>query len=211
MNTVDTTLRSYLVRSAYLAWSGILAPMVLGLTLVAFAVLQPDYNHLNQAISELGMQGAPFATLWNSIGFVLVGALVIVFAWGLHLELRPDRSALFIAVFVALSGLGWLGLGLFPAAPAFAPSTQTTLHFVMVALNVLSFLVAAVVFGVRWRAYPFWKRYALLSLLIGLVALGSFFIPQTVPPGLSQRIGIGANFVWLLMMGIALRRKPGSG
>lgn len=210
MTTIQTQA-DHVTRRPQLAWAGVLAPLVLSLTLIAFAILQPDYNHATQAISDLGIQGAPFATLWNSVGFGLVGALIVGFAWSLERGLRPERGARLVAALAAISGLGWMGLGLAPAAPAFQPSTQTTVHFLMVAVNFFPFLLVAFVFGMRWRVHPYWRLWALLSLLIGMVALGSFLIPPAVPPGLSQRIGIGAYFVWVLMMGAALWHKPGDG
>ncbi len=206
MTTLQTR-EGQAARRPQLAWAGMLAPLVLSFTLIAFAVLRPDYNQATQAISELGMPGAPFAPLWNSVGFGLVGALIVGFAWNLERGLGPERGARLVAALVAVSGLGWLGLGLAPAAPAFQPSTQTTVHFLMVAVNFLPFLMVAFVFGALWRAHFFWRPWALLTLILGTVALASFFIPRTVPPGISQRVGIGAYFLWVLLMGFALRRK----
>jgi hypothetical membrane protein len=94
-----------------LIWPGpaLLVPFVLGLTLIVFAVLRPDYSQLTQAISELGVQGAPFAAYWNGFGFLLVGALIVSFAWGLYSELSPRNGAGLTAALVAASGFGWMG------------------------------------------------------------------------------------------------------
>jgi hypothetical protein len=42
---------------------------------------------------------------------------------------------------------------------------------------------------------------------MGILGIASFFIPKTIPVGFSQRIGMGAYFLWLFVMGLALLSK----
>jgi hypothetical protein len=56
--------------------------------------------------------------------------------------------------------------------------------------------------------HPYWKRWGLFSSLIGGLAIASFFIPRSIPAGLSQRFGIGIYFVWILGLSIALKFSP---
>lgn len=141
------------------------------------------------------------------MGFLLVGALITAFAWGL----RRGTGRRLVPTLVAASGLGWMGLGLAPAAVGFAHTPQTTLHFALVALNFLPFLIGAFAFALQQRAQPRWQPWAGLSALLGLVALASFFIPPSVPAGLSQRIGVGAYFAWVMALGYALLRRRSAG
>ena len=71
-----------------LAWCGVSAPIVFIVSLVIFSLLTPNYSNLTNAVSELGTLGAPFAFGWNILGFLLVGLLIIAYAWGMHLDLR---------------------------------------------------------------------------------------------------------------------------
>lgn len=189
------------------AWCGIVAPLVFMVALVVLSLLTPNYSQLTSAISELGASGAPFALAWNIAGFILVGFLIVAFAWGLHIALRGQAGAILLPLLVGLSGLGWAGLGFFPAAAGFRPSTQTTLHFVMVSLNFLSFILVAFLFAFRLRSDSYWKRWIAFSLVIGILAVASFAIPRTVPAGVSQRIGLAAYFVWLFVVSYASLRK----
>ena len=175
--------------------------------LILFAAITPGYNHLTHAVSELGMSNAPYALLWNLLGFELVGVLILVFAWGLYLEFRAVRGGMLLSALTFFSGLGYVGLGIFPAAIDFQPSTATTLHTTMVMISFFSFIAASFVFAVSQRNNPDWKQWAPFSATIGMIALLSFAIPRAIPLGVSQRIGLGANFVWLLVMGLALYRK----
>jgi hypothetical membrane protein len=196
-----------MINKTIYAWCGIAASVVFFAAMIAFAFLTPGYSNMTNAVSELGMAGAPNALGWNLLGFVLVGLLVIAFAWGMRLDLRTGKGAVGVPLLIGLSGLGLAGAGLIPAEAGFAPSTATTLHLVMVAINFLPFLLAAFFFAFRQRNHDYWKRWTLFSAAMGILAILTFVLPRTVPGGLSQRLGLGAYFLWLLVLGVALLRK----
>jgi hypothetical membrane protein len=190
------------------ALCGMLAPFVFALAFAVFSLMSPGYSNLTNMVSELGMTGAPYALAWNAIGFFLVGALTTAYAWGLRLDMRPASGSTIVPLLVAISGLGFAGLGLFPAETGFQASPRTTLHFVMVSVNFLPFILVAFIFPTKMKGNDYWKKWALFSVVMGVLAIASFFIPKTVPLGLSQRIGMGANFLWLFVTSLALFRKP---
>lgn len=189
-----------------LSLGGVAGAVNFAAMLILFSALTPGYNHLTQGVSELGMSNAPQALLWNLLGFGLVGVLILVFALSLYLEFNATRSGMFISALTGISGLGYVGLGIFPAAIGFQPSTSTTLHTIMVMLSFFSFIAAALVFAFSLRHDSFWKHWAIFSVVMGAIGLLSFAIPRSIPLGVSQRIGLGANFLWLLIMGYALYR-----
>ena len=61
-----------------LSLGGVAAAVTFIGMLILFSTLTPGYNHLTQAVSELGMLNASYALLWNFLGFGLVGALIFV-------------------------------------------------------------------------------------------------------------------------------------
>ena len=79
----------------------------------------------------------------------------------------------------------------------------------MVSVNYLPFVVVAFLFAAKLRALDYWRRWAMSSGGIGVVAVASFFIPSSVPSGLSQRVGIGAYLLRLFVVSVALLRRPG--
>lgn len=190
-----------------LAWGGILAPLLFIFALSTFSFLTPNYSNLTNAVSELGTPDAPFALLWNLLGFGLVGLLTLALALGLYLDLNPGPGAKIISILVAISGIGFAGLGLFPAETGFQPSIRTSLHFLFVSINFLPFILAAFIFAFKLKVNDYWKSWSIFSICIGILALASFFIPQNIPVGLSQRLGMGANFLWLFIIGLALLKK----
>ncbi len=190
---------------------GPLAFLSFVVSFLAFAAIQPGYSHTRNMISELGMAGAPNALAWNWIGFGLTGLLALVFAWGLRAALLPARGATAVAILVAIAGAGWTALGLFPAASGFQPSMATTLHFSAVAVNYLAFLASCVVFAVSLRREPYWRSWVPFALAMAALGIASFFIPPSLlAPGLSQRLALLVYFVWLLGLGWAALRKPGT-
>jgi hypothetical protein len=122
--------------------------------------------------------------------------------------LRPGPGAWGVPLLVAISGLGFAGLGLFPAEAGYAPSLLTTLHFTMVSINFLPFLALAFVFAFKLKATADWKSWSIVSLGLGVLAIASFLLPPSIPGGLSQRLGLGAYFLWLFVIGLAALRKP---
>ena len=97
------------MNKTFYAWCGIAAPIVFFVAMVAFAFLTPGYSNMANAVSELGTAGAPYALGWNLLGFVLVGLLVMAFAWGMRLDLRPGKGAVGVPLLIGLSGLGLAG------------------------------------------------------------------------------------------------------
>ncbi len=192
------------------AFFGILAFFGFLASFLVFAAITPGYSHLANAISELGIENAPYALPWNVIGFGLVGLIVLPFSWSFYKNLQPARGAAVIAILVAISGIGWSSLGLFPAAPGFQPSLATTLHFAAVSVNYLAYLSAAFLFSIIIRKEPYWRSWVPFTLILAILGLLSFFIPKTIPAALSQRLALVVYFLWLSGMGWAVLRKPAS-
>jgi hypothetical protein len=63
------------------------------------------------------------------------------------------------------------------------------------------------VFAVSQRNNPDWKCWTIFSAVMGGIAILSFAIPRSIPWGISQRVGLGANFLWLLVIGFAQYRQ----
>jgi hypothetical membrane protein len=192
------------------ALSGMVSGIVFVLALALFGSLTPDYSQFTNAVSELGMESSRYSPAFNFLGFVFVGVLVILFAVGFYAKLRPAPGSIIVPLLVGISGIGFAGLGFFPAENGFQPSAKTSLHFLMVSINFLPFLVVAFVYALRMNKDSYWRRWSLLSVIFGVASIGSFFIPgELLPVGISQRVGLGAYFLWILVMSWALYKCTG--
>ena len=67
-----------------LALCGIAGPIIFALVVLILASLTPGYSHVADYMSELGATGAPYALFMNTLGFFLLGIMMIAFALGLH-------------------------------------------------------------------------------------------------------------------------------
>lgn len=191
-----------------LALCGMLSGVVFLLALILFGALTPGYSHLSNAVSELGMQKSSFPMLFNLTGFLLPGILAVLFSAGFYINTRPHIGSLLVTVLTGISGLGFALLGVFPAANNFGSSVETQLHFTMVTVNYLPFLMLTFLYPFRVR-HPHWIRLKFFALATGVIAISSFFIPPSLlPAGISQRLGLGIYFVWLFVMGLSLYKQP---
>lgn len=185
-----------------LIWLGVSAPIAFVAVATLASTLTPGYSNLNNALSELGMRTALHATAWNVLGFGLLGAQIIGFAVAFFAQTR----ARVVSLLLGLTGIGFLGAGMIPAEPGFAPTAQTSLHMAMAALSYFPFILATLIFGLTHLSRPAWRRLAVISLIAAGLAVATFVLPRTLPAGLVQRLGFAIYFGWLISAAWCLSR-----
>lgn len=191
-----------------LAWCGVIAPLLrLGLILV-LGSLHPGYSQPRDFISELGAQGAPFALAMNA-GISLGGLLVTLFSVALYRACNSSPLALGGAALLALSGLAFIAVGLFPCDPGCslrAPSPVMRVHLLagMIAMTTQS--AAPLALGLRFVTDSRRRSYALVSLACGIVAAGALLLlfgqgSRLSFPGFVQKLVQAATGLWVLVSG----------
>ncbi len=188
--------------------AGIVVPLLYFGTHLVAGGLTPDYSHVSQYGSELGIAGAPAARLFNG-GILLTAVATILGAVGLYLGARrasPGRLwPALTGLSLGLFGVGLVFGGLFPmpdprhggfglgmavhAAPVFlalalrrAPGHRNLMRFsVVAAVLMLAFL--AVMMGVgglltRANVGLFQRIYALT--LFGWIGIAAFGLRRSV-------------------------------
>lgn len=200
-----------------LALAGPAASLMFATSLIWFAALRSDgYSHATKAVSELGAVGAPLASGFNLLGFVVPGALVICLAVAI-LELAPPRTCRTGVVLLSISGLSLASAGVFPVDMSARASLTSTLH-----------LAAASASGLFWMLALFWLGPA-LRRQFGLHTLGrltpwfGLFLVANIAwqvlwqstgwvlPGWGQRIGFAGYFLWTFWIGVSLRARQTDG
>jgi hypothetical membrane protein len=192
-----------------LAACGLIAPFLFLGAIVGFAALRPDYSHLTSAVSELGVQGAPHATAWNAVGFVAVGSLIVALAWGLF----QAQSMWLGSALLGLSGLGFVGAGLFAADMADHSSLATRAHIISSLVSFAAFVLGAFVLGWQLVRRSGWRVVGGLSLALGLMAILTMPLREmSVPPGVAQRVSFFLYLAWVELIAIRLwvetNRRP---
>ncbi|MDM8000462.1 MAG: DUF998 domain-containing protein, partial [Dehalococcoidia bacterium] len=85
------------------ALCGIAVPFLSVLVAAGVGYLRPGYSHTEQRLSELGAAGAPHSSVFNLLGLMTSGALVVVLSAGLHAELGGNRLARIASPLLAVS------------------------------------------------------------------------------------------------------------
>ncbi|MFJ2983167.1 MULTISPECIES: DUF998 domain-containing protein [unclassified Pseudomonas] len=189
---------------------GLLIPfwLLLGVWLTARAY--PGYDHLQQAMSQLGAVGAPtqqWSPLLNNFPLAVLFAL---FAWGLARRWRGSRLALLSAALVVLHGVGSLGTGWFPCdegcAPA-QPSPSQHLHNLSGLLMFLSLTLASALWIWAGKRVAGSRALGLFSLACVVAATVTVVLMAQAARsgqlfGLYQRLNYAVSVTWVA--GLAL-------
>lgn len=177
---------------------------------VFLAFLRPDLSLLHRAESDYGV--GPYAWLMD-INFLLRGALSLALAAALlRLGARARRLRLGVG-FLAAWGVGSALLAFFPDDPPGTPATTAgAVHLDLALVAFLCAVVATIALSVGLRHFPEWRQLAgfLVALavvaIIPLALLGhTHFRPQSLD-GLYERLFLGLELLWILVVGIACQR-----
>jgi hypothetical membrane protein len=192
---------------------GISAPIVFVIVLIVQTVLQPGYSHVTMPISALS--ALPSGWLQN-VNFILSGALVAMFAIGLHLGVQPTRRGGIGPALLVLSGVGNVIVGAFPWKDVGGRLIEPTGHTLGVFLAFLSAGIGFIVISKRFAVDPRWQtevRYTLttgIAIIILFLGFGAFAESADAPlhpwAGIVQRVLAGVWFAGLVRLGLRLWR-----
>ena len=154
--------------------AGVLAPLVLLVTVLGGALATPSYQWPTDPFSVVGGTDGVVALAFNA-GLVLAGGLAVLFAVPLWRHWRPVLGVLY-----AVGGVGLVGAGLFPAGSG--------LHAIAALFFVTAWIPPVVAGIADWRAGR--QTLGAVAAALGLVALG-IWLPYDL--GLSwAMVGYGA-------------------
>ncbi len=176
---------------------------------------QADYSHLERAVSELGMVGAPFGPVQRA-NFVLLGLAMMAFAVATHRAFAGRGLQHWLAPALLVGhGLGRMGEGIFAWNPGTPDLLVNRLHLVFGIPAVLSMIPS--VFAVFWMTGPGagrrgLRRYTLATgavFLLLFLVLGPGGPGSAVPLGLGQRIGFLIWYLWVVAVAGRLVKDAG--
>ncbi len=181
-----------------LALAGIAGPIVFAVIALMHSLLREDHSLVEHPLSALA--AGPSGWIQN-VNFLLFGLLMIAYAIGLHLGVRPSRWGLVGFGFLMLSGIGLMWGGLFPATDATGSFDEDRLlHIPGFIMTFLGGGIGLIVMSRRMARDPRWKSlstYALLSgtAMLVLIVVGGGLVR---PPGAPLHAWFGL-FQWVLL------------
>lgn len=154
---------------AALAAAGIAGPVIFAVVALTQSLLRPDHSLVAHPISALA--AGPSGWVQN-VNFLLFGSLMIVYAIGVHLGVRPSRAGVVGLAFLALSGVGLVWAGLFPATDATgALQENRVLHIPGFIMTFLGAGVGLIAMSRRMAGDPRWQSVAAYALVTGIAVL----------------------------------------
>jgi hypothetical membrane protein len=201
----------------WLALGGVVGPILFVAAFTVGGIVRPGYSPIHQAVSDLGVGSN--AWLLN-VPLVLLGALLIAFAFGFFRGLRAALSQIWrwvCAALLACTGLGFAVAGIFTEAPA-----TVAIHWMVgMSLLVLGTVVGFFLTGLALRRSPQWRgwgAYSLIASLVTLVLIATMFWVWTPGTplasarlgGLMERVLFIEILAWYVAFGWRLFARPGS-
>ncbi|MGA9920117.1 MAG: DUF998 domain-containing protein [Candidatus Dormiibacterota bacterium] len=177
---------------------------------VALAFLRPDLSLLHRAESDYGV--GSYSWLMD-INFLIRGFLSLALAWAL-LRFAPGANRLRTGVaFLAAWAIGSGILAFFPDDPPGTPVTAAgQVHLVVALIAFLCAAVATIALSVGSRhfdqlrsLYPVLLVVSIAAVLPLLLLGHTNFRPHTLD-GLYERLFLGLELLWILIVGLRLYR-----
>lgn len=203
-------------RRRALALGGVVGVLIYWATVLILGSLDPDYSHIEHAMSTVGSVQAPYSEFGRA-AFILEGLLLAAFSVGLYRELRSGRVETAGVSMITIHGIGRIGEGVFAWNNLQLGSFTNTPHLVLSVPGVLAMVVAPVLLAWAFRMDDRWQGYYRPTVAVAVLFIGVFIVlgPLSatrlieIPPGLGQRMGFGIWYVWFI--GLAAnhyRRSP---
>jgi hypothetical membrane protein len=183
---------------AALAAAGIAGPIIFAVVALVHSLLRQDHSLVAHPISALAAGTSGWV---QNANFLLFGLLMIAYAVGLHLGVRPSWAGVVGFALLVLSGVGLIWGGLFPATDATGAFNENRLlHIPGFIMTFLGGGIGLIVMSRRMGRDPRWKRVATYALATGIVMLVLILVGGGLvrPPGAPLHAWFGL-FQWVLL------------
>ncbi len=192
--------------------AGLAGPLVFVATVVFGGMVNTDYSHLEQAISELSQRGAPHAGLVGA-GFAVAAFLNGVFGYGVvRIASKAERRLAETGkLLMAYSIIAVLLAVVFPMDPVGTPLTVSgQMHLGLVTVSALILIAAlaegGVVLRLRVKGFGAYSYASILLMLAGGVVSGTAFVRHLPILGLGERITQATYLAWIFVFAVLLLR-----
>lgn len=200
--------------SSLLLYFGIFIVIFRNILVYTIGSLTPGYSSMGDFISELSSEGSPYETLMNTGSLIFFGMALILVSRALLLRLPAPSGGLAMA-YMAISGLGFMFIGLFPCPPGCRPeldTTQMSVHTLSGFVASVSVCLSALVYGLKY----FKGDRSLIrtgSLTLGITGITAFVLLWITIvatefgldlglyqlKGFLQRVNMASGDLWVLL------------
>jgi hypothetical membrane protein len=181
--------------------SGILAVIVLLVSLLFFGFSNNDFSFINDFISKLGAKGEPNAFWFNLMAFAVVGVLLVVFGLSYGLFLKDS----YLCVLLSLFGIGFAFTAI-PIDLQMPNAPVSKAHIIAICLGLASWMFGLSRLGYNVQIEKRIRNKANLAailLFLSMIgfALGLWSMPTT------HRLVFGIVFGWTALTSLSCLQK----
>ena len=194
---------------------GALTPPVLLLFYVGATLVTPEYSHLSETVSQLGVTGRPHPEIIN-IGFIIGGLLANSFAYGLNKLLGNQKGPKAACILLMVCGTCILISGIIhvDAKESEALTVGGILHIIFILIAIFAFVLSILVFAKVVSSRAEWYGWAQFSVITAILLI-LLTIPSTLTifekiEGALERAVIILVLVWLEAVSIKSLRTLSS-
>jgi len=188
--------------------TGLSGPLVFAISVLIVASQRPDYNHVDQFMSELGETGGHFAWVMNFFGFMLSAGLILIFVLAFRTLLPRTALNLVGTSLLVVFAVSMFFAGVFSCdvgCPPYERSVDQKLHDLFSILAFPAFTAGVFTWGLSLSRIVGWRRFGIYSLVTaGLSLILLVVMVQSEASregtGLYQRLYLGVLFLWLMAM-----------
>lgn len=180
---------------------GIIEPVFYFLLITALSLTRPDYRINKNYISELSGNDTKNHKYINLFSFVILGAVVILYSFALHNNVRKHPLSLVADALLIISGVSIILLGLVPADGK-KITARGQWHRRLTFPAAIGFPAAMLCYSVIFKQDKRWKKHwPAVTLLLSNLILATDELLQLKKPkqmiGLVQRLGTGLALFWI--------------
>lgn len=198
---------------------GVLIPFWLFFGVMLTALGYPGYSHLDQAMSQLGAQGASTHGYSAWVNNFPLGVLFVLFATGLARCFAGSRLALLSAALIATHGVASIVAGYFscdqgctPAQPSIAQQVHNLAGLIMFASLTLASALW-IVLGKRLLSSRGFALFSLVCVILSVLTVGLMgkAFADGYLFGLYQRLNYGVAVAWVAGLAAFILRNDAPG
>ena len=195
-------------RSKIFLFCGMIAPLILGITVLVVGYITPGYNPISDSVSLMGTPEQPYAWLLSS-GYWVYGVLMCFGAYGLNRIFINVPQIKPLSKLLGIHALGTILLAVFPDSTT--SFYREMIHNFVSAIAYAPLLAMIYIFRNFTRDNPSFSRLRSFGLLVLIVNIPIPFVhiigPLSVIGGLLQRVLCACSFVWLRLAFFSMYKK----
>lgn len=187
---------------------GMIAPVILGITVLVIGYITPGYNPVSDSVSLMGTQEQPYAWLLSS-GYWLYGVLMCFAIYGLNRIFNDVPQMKLLSTLLGIHALGTILLAVFPDSTT--SFNREMIHNFISFLAYTPLLAMIYIFRNIIKDNSSFSRLRFFGLFVLLINLPLPFVHMVEPlssiGGLLQRVMCACSFMWLRFAFYSLYKK----